>query len=160
MYFPSCLLFMGLPPNPHGGHLWQACEGSEGVTRPPRSTISALEWWHSLALFEGLPPHPRLEASNFNSESNNEVHTLGWETKCEHNTAATVVLETPNTTKLHNRKLLKIEFLQNSFFWRMLFLVSQTKFSTLTRSWREPAVRECRKFAFERQQKNNSKQGL
>ena len=38
---------------------------------------------------------------NFNSESNNDVNILGWETKCDQNTAAILVLEAPHTIK-HN----------------------------------------------------------
>ena len=38
---------------------------------------------------------------NFNSESNNEVKILGWEAKCDQNTAAILVLEASDIIK-HN----------------------------------------------------------
>ena len=38
---------------------------------------------------------------NFNSESKTEVKRLGWEAKCDQNTAAILVLEAPDTIK-HN----------------------------------------------------------
>ena len=37
----------------------------------------------------------------FSSENHNYVKRLGWKTKCDQNTAATLVLEAPNTIK-HN----------------------------------------------------------
>ena len=38
---------------------------------------------------------------NFSSESNNEVKILGWEAKCDQNTAAILVIEAPDIIK-HN----------------------------------------------------------
>ena len=43
-YSPTRLMLKGLPPYPHGGHLGQECEGSDGGNRPLRSTNVALEW--------------------------------------------------------------------------------------------------------------------
>ena len=46
--------------------------------------------------FGGASHHMPL---NFTSESNNEVQILGWEAKCDQNTAAILVLEAPYTIK-------------------------------------------------------------
>ena len=46
--------------------------------------------------FGGASHHMPL---NFNSESNIEVKILEWETKCDQNTAAILVLEAPYTIK-------------------------------------------------------------
>ena len=48
--------------------------------------------------FGGASHHMPL---NFSSESNNDVKILGWEAKCDQNTAAILVLEAPYTIK-HN----------------------------------------------------------
>ena len=48
-----------------------------------------------MAPLEGFRP------LNFSNENNNEVKILGWEAKCDQNTAAILVLEAPNTIK-HN----------------------------------------------------------
>ena len=48
--------------------------------------------------FGGASHHMPL---NFSSESNNEVQILGWEAKCDQNTASILVLEAPNIIK-HN----------------------------------------------------------
>ena len=46
--------------------------------------------------FGGASHHMPL---NFSSEGNKEVKILEWEAKCDQNTAAILVLETPHTIK-------------------------------------------------------------
>ena len=48
--------------------------------------------------FEGASHHMPL---NFSNENNHEVKILGWEEKCDQNTAAILVLESPYIIK-HN----------------------------------------------------------
>ena len=61
-------------------------------------TVMALEWVTDIDPFGGGSHHRPL---NFSSESNNEVNILGWEAKCDQNTAAILVIEAPDIIK-HN----------------------------------------------------------
>ena len=58
----------------------------------------ALEWVTDIGPIGGASHHMPL---NSNSDNNNDVKILGWETKCDQNTAAISVLEAPDTIK-HN----------------------------------------------------------
>ena len=59
---------MGLPPNPHGGHLGQECEGPEGANRPARSIVLALEWVTLIDPFRGPPAASTLRIIEFQKQ--------------------------------------------------------------------------------------------
>ena len=90
------LLYGFIPFIPHGGHLRHKLEGPESATHPPWSQLwpwsAGIHWPHWRGSGHVLAYNP----VNFSSENNHDVKILGWESKCDQNTASIRVLEAPN----------------------------------------------------------------